>query len=143
MVSLKTHNILDYVAGALLLFVPAIFGFSEIDAARNVFIFAGIALIAYSLLTRYHYALVRVIPLGVHMTLDVLNGVIVMLAPWVFGYRDLLTSGQEVVHYVLALGVFALVAFTRPKTESETIGTLDTTTFGESTYTSGRDRKAG
>jgi hypothetical protein len=141
MVSLRTHNILDYVAGALLLFIPAIFGFSEIDAARNVFIFAGISLIAYSLLTKYHYALWRVIPLGVHMSLDVLVGVVVMLAPWVFGYRDLLTSGQEVVHYVLALGVYALVAFTQPKTEGEVIAS-DSTTFPGSSYTS-RDRKVG
>src|SRR3989338_2511280 len=76
MLSIKTHNILDYVTGAILLFVPAIFGFSEIDAARNIFIFAGISLIGYSLLTKYQYSLWKVIPLGVHMSLDVLLGVV-------------------------------------------------------------------
>ena len=72
------------------------------------------ALIAYSLLTKYQYALWRIIPLSVHMSLDVLNGLFVMLAPWIFGYRELLTSTQEIVHYVLAVGVFSLVALTRP-----------------------------
>lgn len=142
MISLKTHNILDYVGGAILLFTPAIFGFAEIDAARNVFIFAGLALIGYSLLTKYQYALWRVIPLGVHMSLDVFLGVVVMLAPWVFGYRDLLTTGQEVVHYVLALGVYALVAFTQPKSEGQVLGTDKTVFPGSSDYTS-RDRRVG
>lgn len=121
MVPLKIHNILDYVAGVLLLFVPALFGFSEIDAARNLFIFAGVFLIAYSLITKYYYSLLKIIPLGVHMALDVASGVVVMLAPWVLGYRDLLTGGQEIVHYVLGVGVIGLVAMTRSKTESDKI----------------------
>ena len=120
MIPLRIHNILDYAAGVVLLFVPAIFGFAEIDAARNSFLFSGLALIAYSLLTRYNYALWRAISVQTHMGLDILNGVFVMLAPWLFGYRDLLTSGQEVLHYVLALGLFGLVAFTR--TQAETVG---------------------
>ena len=50
------------------------------------------------------YAIWRVIPVGTHMTLDVLNGVFIMLAPWIFGYRDLLTAGQEVLHASPARG---------------------------------------
>jgi hypothetical protein len=118
MISLKTHNILDYVAGVVLLFIPAIFGFAEIDAARNSFLFSGIALIVYSLLTKYEFAAWRVIPIGSHMALDVLNGVFIMLAPWIFSYRDILSSGQEVLHYIIALGLFGLVAFTRTQAEA-------------------------
>ncbi len=143
MISLKVHNIADYIIGAILIFAPAIFGFSEIDAARNSFLFAGITLIGYSLFTKYRYALLRVIPLGVHMSLDVINGILVMLAPWIFGYREILTTGQEVVHYVLALGVFALVAFTQPKSESSGISTADTTTLPGTSYPPSRDRRAG
>ncbi|MGZ3703039.1 MAG: SPW repeat domain-containing protein [Bdellovibrionota bacterium] len=137
MLSLKTHNVIDYVAGVFLLFVPAIFGFSEIDAARNVFLFSGIALIAYSLLTKYEYALWRVIPVSAHMSLDVLNGVLIMLAPWIFGYRDVLTPTQEVLHYVLALGVFGLVAFTQPQTDVSEVSGIDADLDVR------RDRKAG
>lgn len=141
--SLKTHNILDYLGGILLLFVPAVFGFSGLDAARNVFIFSGAGLILYSLLTRYELALWRVIPLAVHMSLDVLIGVIVMLAPWIFGYRSLLTTGQEVLHYAIALGLYAMVAFTRPKSESEATGVSGSTIFTDTGYGSQRDRRAG
>lgn len=137
MLSLKTHNILDYVAGVFLLFVPAIFGFSQIDVARNFFIVAGVGLIGYSLLTRYEYAIFRTIPIGVHMGLDVAIGVATILAPWVFGYRDLLTGGQEVVHYLLGLGVIGFVAVTRTKTSQQAErGQTFSTTFYD------RDRRA-
>lgn len=122
MVSIKTHNILDYVGGLLLILMPAIAGFADIDAARNVYVLGGIALIAYSLCTKYEIALWRQIPLGVHMVLDVALGVLVMAAPFLFDYRFLLTSGQEIIHYALGLGLFALVAMTQKKTTSSSIG---------------------
>jgi hypothetical protein len=121
MVSLKTHNILDYVGGAVLILAPFLFGFADVNAARNVFMIGGFALIAYSLFTNYYYSLARVIPLGVHMTLDTLNGVLLITAPWIFNYREFLTPGQEYLHYIVGVGVFALVAVTREKTETDKI----------------------
>ena len=118
MISLRVHNILDYIVGAVLIISPWLFGFSEIAAARNLFVWGGIALIAYSLLTNYYYAVARVIPLGVHMTLDALLGIVVILAPALFGYRDFLTSGQYALHVVLGIGALGLVALTRPRSES-------------------------
>ena len=121
MVSLKTHNILDYVAGTLLILAPFLFGFSEVDVARNVFMISGGMLIIYSLFTNYYYAALRIIPVGVHMVLDVVNGVFVMIAPWVFNYRAFITPGQEYLHYTLGIAVFALVGLTREKTEADKI----------------------
>ena len=121
MLSLKTHNILDYVGGALLILSPFLFGFAEVGAARNVFMLTGFALIVYSLFTNYYYAVLRVIPLGVHMTLDVLIGLLVFSAPWVFNYGEFLTTGQEWVHYILGVGVLALVGFTAERTEADKV----------------------
>src|SRR5687767_9628764 len=118
MVSLRVHNILDYVIGAFLIVGPWVFGFSEIGTARNLFLIAGVGLISYSLLTNYYYSLARVIPLGVHMTLDVMTGVLFILAPALFGYRDLLTQGQYAAHMVLGIGAIGLVALTRSRTEA-------------------------
>src|SRR3989344_7150587 len=109
MVSLKVHNILDYVGGGLLILAPFLFGFADVDAARNVFMLSGFFLVMYSLFTNYYYAVIRVIPLGVHMTLDVANGVLIMIAPWIFNYREVLSPGQEYLHYILGIGVLALV----------------------------------
>lgn len=118
MISLRVHNVLDYVIGALLLVCPWVFGFADVAAARNLFLFGGVALIVYSLLTNYYYSVARVIPLGVHMTFDALLGVLLILAPALFGYRNLITEGQYAVHIVLGIGAVGLVALTRPRTEA-------------------------
>lgn len=121
MLSLKFHNIADYVGGFALIFLPALFGFAEIPAARYLFLSAGLGLIGYSLLTRYYYSMVKLIPLGVHMALDCALGVLLMMGPWVLEYRDLLSGGQEVLHYVAGMAAVGLVALSRAKTEEEKI----------------------
>lgn len=118
MIPLKVHNVLDYVIGALLVVSPWVFGFSEITTARNLFLVLGIGLVAYSLLTNYYYSALRVIPLGVHMTLDALVGILMILAPALFGYRPFITDGQYALHIVLGIGAVGLVALTRPRTEA-------------------------
>lgn len=117
MLSLKTHNIMDYVIGAVLILSPYIFGFSGVDAARNVFLILGFGLIGYSLLTNYRYSVAKVIPLGVHMAMDVTAGFVVILAPYVLGYSDLLTDGQIALHWIMGFGAMGLVALTRSRTE--------------------------
>ena len=117
MIPLKVHNVLDYVAAAILVLSPYLFGFSDVTAARNVFLILGFGLAGYSLLTRYRYSIAKIIPLGVHMMLDSLAGIVVILAPYVFGYRDQITGGVTALHYVLGLGVLGLVALTDRKTE--------------------------
>jgi hypothetical protein len=119
MFSLKTHNILDYVAGVFLILAPFLFGFGDLEVARSAVMMSGFALILYSLFTNYYYSLMRVIPLGVHMALDAANGVFLITAPWIFQYRAFLTPTQEYLHYVLGIGVLGLVAVTREKTEVE------------------------
>jgi hypothetical protein len=117
MVSLKAHNILDYVAGAFLIIAPYLFGFGDMEVARNAMMMSGFALVGYSLFTNYYYSLMRVIPLGGHMALDVINGAFVMTAPWLLDYRVFLTPTQEYLHYIAGVGVIGLVAVTREKTE--------------------------
>jgi hypothetical protein len=113
MLSIKTHNILDYVIGAALMMAPFLFGFSEIPLGRDAFLVAGFALVGYSLLTDYRYSLAKIIPLGAHMGFDIATGLFVGLAPWIYGYADELTSFQVGVHAAFGAGAIALVAFTR------------------------------
>jgi hypothetical protein len=118
MISLRTHNILDYVFGVVLMVSPFLFGFSQIDAATNLFMVGGIALIVYSLITNYYYSIAKILPLGVHMTMDAVLGIIVILAPAMFDYRELLSNGQYALHIVFGLGAVGLVALTKTRTES-------------------------
>lgn len=118
MIPLKVHNVLDYVVGVLLALSPYVFGFSDVVAARNVFLVLGIGLIAYSALTNYYYSVAKVIPLGVHMVLDALSGIVLILSPALFGYRDVITDGQFALHFVMGIAALGLVALTRTRTES-------------------------
>jgi hypothetical protein len=83
----------------------------------------GLGLIAYSLFTRYPLSIAKIIPLGVHMTLDVMLGVVLVFAPYIFAYQDVITGFQYALHIVLGLGTIGLVAFTRPKTQAD--GVID------------------
>ncbi len=118
MISLRTHNVLEYGLGVFLVVCPFLFGFAGIAPAVNVFMISGIALIVYSLLTNYYYSLTRVIPLGTHMTLDAGLGILVILAPALFGYRDVLTDGHYVLHVVIGVSTVGLVALTHTRTET-------------------------
>jgi hypothetical protein len=117
MIPLKVHNVLDYVIGVALALSPYVFGFSDVTAARNVFLVLGIGLIAYSSITNYYYSVAKIIPLGVHMVLDALAGIVLILSPALFGYRDLITDGQFALHFVMGIGTLGLVALTRTRTE--------------------------
>jgi hypothetical protein len=115
-ISLNTHNIVDYVLGVVLVFSPYVFGFSDLYAAKNVFLVLGFGLLGYSLITQYKYSVLKILPLGPHMALDVVLGIVLMLAPSVFSYAPLLTGFQYAWHFICGIGAIGLVALTRPKT---------------------------
>ncbi len=118
MLPLRAHNVIDYLAGVFLIVAPWLFDFDDLPAARTLFLIGGIALIAYSLLTNYYYSVARLIPLGIHMTLDTLLGLFMILAPALLGYREALTRTQYAVHVVVGVGLVGFVALTRPRTEA-------------------------
>lgn len=117
MFSLKTHNILDYILAFVLVICPYIFGFSAIVPANNTFLMLGVTLAVYSLLTKYYYSIARIIPIGVHMSLDVALGLMALVAPYIFDYRNQISNMQYLVHVVLGVGAIGLVALTRTRTE--------------------------
>lgn len=115
MLSLKTHNVLDYVIGAVLVLCPFVFGFNGVPAARNVFLILGFGLIGYSLITNYQYSIAKILPVRTHMVFDVLAGLVLLLAPAIFGYGNALTGGQVALHYVMGIGAVLFVAVTRDR----------------------------
>ncbi len=88
MIPTRTHGVIDYIVGLLLILAPYIFGFADGTAAQWTPMILGIAALIYSLLTRYELSVAKVIPMPVHLGLDIASGLLLAASPWLFGFAD-------------------------------------------------------
>ncbi|WP_370898945.1 SPW repeat domain-containing protein [Chryseobacterium gossypii] len=88
MISTKTHAVLDYLMGALLIAIPWLLGFADNSAATVLPVILGGSTLVYSLLTDYEYALAPVFPFKAHLTIDFMAGLLLLVSPWLFGFSD-------------------------------------------------------
>jgi hypothetical protein len=98
------HGLLEYGAGVLLLVAPFLFDFGS-DAATALSIVAGLALVALAASTASPTGLAKVIPLGVHMLLDLAVVAFLVAAPFLFGFSDEGTATA----FFMVLGVWHLL----------------------------------
>lgn len=87
MISTKVHGYLDYMMGVLLIASPWIFNFPG-GAATTLPIVLGAGTIIYSLLTKYELGAFGVIPMKVHLGIDMVAGILLAAAPWIFGFAN-------------------------------------------------------
>lgn len=104
MISSKTHAVLDYLMGALLIAAPWLLGFADNSAATVVPVVLGASTIVYSLLTDYEYSLAPVFSFKAHLTIDFMAGLLLLVSPWLFGFSD------KVFWPHVILGAFELIA---------------------------------
>jgi hypothetical protein len=115
--SRRTHGILDYVVGLVLILAPRLLGLEPGSAEANVPFYLGWAAVVYSLITRYELGVLKLLPFGAHLTLDVLSGVLLAASPWLFGFSDHVWGP----HLILGLAELGAVAMTRTRV-SEDVG---------------------
>ena len=84
----RTHGMADYLVGIILIIAPYILGFADGTAAQWVPQFLGLVAIGGALLTDYELGAVRVIPMPVHLGIDIASGVLLALSPWLFGFSE-------------------------------------------------------
>lgn len=108
----KTHGFLDYIVGLFLVAAPWVFNLDPSAAEGMIFIILGAAALVYSLVTNYELGLIRVLPMKMHLTLDVLSGILLAASPWLFGFAD------RVYLPHLILGVFEIGAGMMTRTET-------------------------
>jgi SPW repeat len=114
----RAHAMLDYPAGILLIASPWIFGFADDDsAAKAVPIVIGILVLLQSLITDYEFSVADLLPLRMHLGMDVLAGIVLAASPWIFGFAD---EGTEawLPHLVLGLALIASGLMTNPVRET-------------------------
>lgn len=90
MIDTRTHGIIDYVTGALLLVAPYLFGFATGGIEQWLPQLLGAMTIVMSLLTRYELSVAKLIPLKVHLGIDMASGALLAVSPWLFGFAELI-----------------------------------------------------
>jgi hypothetical protein len=114
----RTHGILDYLIGALLIVAPWLFDFADGGAKQWVPIILGAGALLYSVMTDYELGLVKAIPMSVHLMLDLGSGIILAVSPWLFGFADEIWW-PHLVFGLLEIGA-ALMTQTRPAYQEDT-----------------------
>lgn len=109
MISTRLHGLLDYGVSSVLLFSPWLFGFAEFPGPRITMMAVGTLGLFYSLFTRYELGAVRIIPMPMHIGLDIGSGLFLLAAPWVFEFAEQV-SWPHMAFGTLAITVATLTA---------------------------------
>lgn len=115
----SVHGVLDYIVGIALIAAPWIFGFAYVGGAAVIIpIVLGIALIVYSLVTRYEWGIpgIKFLPMPYHLVIDFLAAVFLAASPWIFGFASR-PLNVWLPHLVVGIAVIlvVLVSQTHPR----------------------------
>lgn len=111
----SVHGVLDYIVGIALILAPWIFGFAYVGgAAVYIPIILGIALIVYSLVTKYELGIpgIKFLPMPYHLVIDFLAALFLAISPFVFGFS---TKPYNVwlPHLIVGIAVIVVVIFSQ------------------------------
>ena len=113
-ISTKTHGMLDYTMGILLIASPWIFGFATGGIEQWLPIILGVSAIGYSLMTNYELGAMKVLSMKTHLSIDMASGLLLAVSPWLFGFSDRVTTPHLILG-LLEVGA-ALMTRTTPAT---------------------------
>jgi hypothetical protein len=108
-IPLPLHGLLEYGVGVLLIASSSLF-YSD-DTATAVSILLGAAVLGLTALSDMPTALLRRIPLGAHIFLDFLIGVLLIASPFLFQFSD--ETEATATFLVIGIGYLFLTAVTR------------------------------
>ena len=111
-IPVAVHGILDYVLAALLIASPFLFGFSDEGGPTAVAIVAGVIVLYQAASTEgFPTALIKAIPTGAHLVMDIVVGALFIAAPFLFGFSD--DSSPTAFFIVVGVAVLLLTLATR------------------------------
>jgi hypothetical protein len=103
-ISTKAHGTMDYISGLLIIVSPWLFGFNDGSATQWTVVIIGVILMLSSILTNYETGIMKVMPMRVHLIMDIIAGVVLIVAPWLFGFAD------RIVWPYIIFGLFEVIA---------------------------------
>jgi hypothetical protein len=118
-ISTKAHTVIGLVVGALLIVAPYLLGFSDNTAATVVPMIIGAFIILNELITTSPLSLVKLIPMKMHIILDVVTGLVLAISPWLFGFFSVENPIQWVPHLVVGIMVMGYALLTTTADERD------------------------
>jgi hypothetical protein len=114
MVSTRTHGVMDYLLGIILIASPWLFWFADNRSETILPVLLGFSIIIYSLFTDYELGVFKKISLPVHLRLDLISGILLAMSPWLFDFKYFVFMP----HLVLGL-IEVVTALSTPSHPSE------------------------
>jgi hypothetical protein len=81
------HGVIEYLAAALLIAAPFLFGFDS-GAATAASIIMGVAVLVITASSALPTGLIRSIPIPAHVVLDYALAALLIASPFLFGFSD-------------------------------------------------------
>lgn len=104
-ISARAHGVVDYAVAAVFLNAPMVFGFQHTRASIVAYWLTGIHLLLTAC-TDFPLGPLKWIPVRIHGAIELVAGLFVLVAPWIFGF-----SGQAAPrNFFVAMGVLILLA---------------------------------
>ena len=103
-ISARVHGVLDYAVVAVFLNAPMVFGFRQTIGAAIAYWLTGIHLLMTGL-TDFPLGAFKWIPFKIHGAIELVAGLFVLIAPWIFGLSALANARN----FFVAMGVIILV----------------------------------
>ena len=111
---------LDYLMGVLLIAAPWLLDFDRGGAETWVPVALGVLLLLQSLMTDYELGAAKVISMPMHLTIDLISGLLLAASPWIFGFDDYV----YLPHLILGIAEVGASLMTRkvPDSRSDATG---------------------
>lgn len=87
-ITTRTHGVMDYTSGILLIISPWLFDFADGGSAQWIPVVIGLMVLGMSFFTRYELGVVKTIPMHIHLAMDVVAGLFLAASPWLFDFAD-------------------------------------------------------
>ncbi len=110
----SAHGVIDYTTAFTLLVAPKLWRLDEVPASAATFYLAGGSLTASSLITDYELSVANVIPMRLHLALDIAGGAALAASPFILGFRQ---SGPRYWIPHVAVGASEIITAAMTKTE--------------------------
>ena len=111
-VTRSLHAVLDYPVAVALVVLPFLLGLgASHPLALGVSPVVGVAALVLTFFTDHHLGVVRVLPYGLHLSVDFAVGILFLALPFLFGF-----SGLDAAYYWLnGAAVVAVVGLAKPE----------------------------